>query len=80
MRRDAADAPGILRRDARGRNVVEQIAQPAVHHARRCARRARAPVLALEYRHAQPAQRRIARDPDPIDTAADDQYIQHGAG
>src|SRR5690606_6725913 len=56
---------------------VEQVADAAVHHARGRARRASAPVLPLEQRDAQPAQRGIPRHAAAVDPSADDDQVVH---
>src|SRR5690606_619173 len=70
----------VLGRYAGGRDVVEQVAQPAVDHARRAAGRAGAPVFALEERHGHAAQGGVAGRAGTVDAAADDhQVVNHGA-
>ena len=61
---------------ARATSSCLQIAQPAVNRAQMIERRAAAEVVALDQRHRQAALRRVVRDRQAVDPAADDEHVE----
>jgi hypothetical protein len=55
--------------------AIFEIAQPAMDQLGRGGRGVARQIVLLDQQHAQPAPGRIARDPDAVDAAADDQQV-----
>ena len=80
VRRDPRDRPALAHRFPRAAHIeCLQVPQPAVDRAEMVERRAAAEIVALDERDREPALRRVVRDRQPINAAADDQHVE-GAG
>ena len=89
MRHHELERPDDVRRDSEQRLalgqrlgnepelVVLEIAQPAMNQLRRGAGRMRGQIVLFAQQHLQPAPGRVARDPDAVDAAADDDQVKH---
>ena len=81
LRRDPRHRPPLADRLARAPDIQRlQIAQPPVNRAQMVERRAAAEVVPLDERDRQTSLRRVKRDRQPIDAAADDEHVEGAAG
>ena len=77
MRSDARHRVPLAHRLARAPDVERlQVSQPAVNRAQVIERRAAPEVVAFDERHAEAALRRVLRDREPVDPAADDEHVE----
>ena len=91
-RQDEGQRPNRLRRDSRERGALPhrfprapdverlQIPETAVDRPEMIEGRAGAKIVLLDERHRQPALRRVVRDRQPVDAAADDEDVERARG
>ncbi len=81
MRRDAGERAPFAHRFARASDVqVLQVAEPAVNGAQVVEGAAAAEIVALDERHRSAALRRVVRDRQAVDAAADDEHVERALG
>jgi hypothetical protein len=77
MRRQLQQPPALeARLEDEMKMAVLEVTKPAVHESRRSARRTTREVIALDERHAQATQCRIASDADARDSATDHEHVE----
>src|ERR1051326_6301418 len=77
MRRDAGQGPALAHRFARAAQIERlQVAQPAVDRTEVVERSAAAEILALDEGDRESALRRVVRDREAVNAAADDQDVE----
>jgi hypothetical protein len=81
VRRNPRNRPPLAHRFARAAHVERlQIPQATVNRPQMIERGPAAEVLLLDERHRQPALRRVVRDRQPVNAAADDEDVERAVG